>query len=85
MGKIKVVCPFSMKACRECGIVRGRHLGICYFPKREKQIENKEDITEQKNREKVKPASASTRFEVPDMSEWNILKNVEDCVERREL
>ncbi len=84
MAKVKLVCPFSMKACRECGIFRGRHFGHCYFPKFEKRIANKEELEGQEII-KPKPANGSTRFEIPDMSDWDILKNVEDCVERREL
>ncbi len=85
MSKFKLVCPFSMKACRECGIFRGRHLGLCYVPKYQGHVINKEELTAKGEKiEKPKQKTGNTRFEFPDLPEnpkWS--SNLEDCFERR--
>lgn len=30
MAKISTTCPFSNKACIECGVYRGRHFYLCF-------------------------------------------------------
>lgn len=85
MQKFKVLCPFSRKACRECGIFRGRHLGLCYFPAHQDRILNKEELAAKGQKiEKPKPANGNTRFDFPELPEnpkW--LANLEDLFERR--
>jgi hypothetical protein len=83
--KPKLVCPFSRKACKECGIFRGRHLGLCYFPAYQGRIANKEEILATGQViEKPKPAQSSTKFELPDIPESSTrMVNIEDFIERR--
>ena len=32
MAKARMLCPFSKKSCRECGVFLGRHYYLCYEP-----------------------------------------------------
>lgn len=33
MAKVKMICPFSGKLCKECAIYRGRHYLLCFNKK----------------------------------------------------
>ena len=86
MPKLQRVCPFSRKACRECGIFRGRHLSLCHYPQNQDHQWIKEDLiaTNQMVR-KPMSTNGSIRFEFPELPEnptW--LANLEDCTERRD-
>lgn len=86
MSKLQPVCPFSRKACRECGIFRGRHLSLCHYPQNLSQQWNPADsITDRQPVAKPLSPNNSTRFEFPDLPEkpaW--LVNPEDGTERRD-
>ena len=30
MAKVKMICPFSGKLCKECALFRGRHYFLCF-------------------------------------------------------
>ena len=32
MAKGRMLCPFSKKTCRQCGVFLGRHYYLCYDP-----------------------------------------------------
>jgi hypothetical protein len=86
VAKPKIVCPFSRKACIECGIFRGRHSGLCYFPEYQERVMNKEELV-LGGRKAERPVwvDGNTRFEFPELPEnpkW--LANLEDCTERRD-
>jgi hypothetical protein len=85
MPKLQQVCPFSRKACKECGIYRGRHLSLCKYPQYQEHHWNRENLIAcRQTIEKPIPTNGSIRFEFPDLSEkptWPA--NLEDCTERR--
>jgi hypothetical protein len=33
MAKVKMICPFSGKLCKECPVYRGRHYLLCFNKK----------------------------------------------------
>ena len=75
MTKATMVCPFSKGKCIECGIFRGRHMGLCLKTKDEPSGDK---LT------KTKCFSArdlNAKWEVP--AEFALgdgcVKNVEDC------
>lgn len=87
MPKLRTVCPFSRKACRECGIFRGRHLSLCHYPQyQEHQWNRQECIAGRQTVEKPLSNHGGIRFafpELPEKPDW--LSNLEDCTERRDV
>ncbi len=85
MSKVKVLCPFSRKPCRECGIFRGRHSGLCYFPAHEGRILNREELEAKGEKiEKPKAVKSDPRFEFPEIPDSpGRLVDIEDFIERR--
>ena len=83
MPKLQLRCPFSKKACRECGLFRARHLSLCYYPQYQENLWNREDLIACKQKvEKPKATTDDTRFEFPEFlknPQWRA--NLEDCTE----
>jgi hypothetical protein len=73
MAKIKMLCPFSKKLCRECAQYRGRHYYLCFCSKYRGYLGNSEEQTEHKSW----PRRSSERFEMPSVlppsSTWLVL------------
>ena len=88
MPKLKFLCPFSKMACRDCGIFRGRHFEMCYNPRLEKRVTNREEfiargIVIQKPKREEGPVKFDFHeFLEPDPS-W--ITDPEDHPERRDL
>jgi len=38
VAKVKMICPFSGKQCRECAVYRGRHYYLCFRGKSEEEV-----------------------------------------------
>ncbi len=63
MAKMKMLCPFTGKECRECAVYRGRHYYFCFRGKSKAEIGGL-----------VKPIARPTvRFEIPHVSTAGIL------------
>jgi hypothetical protein len=46
MAKEDMLCPFTGKLCRECGLYRGRHYYLCFSKKYRGRLEKSEGATE---------------------------------------
>jgi hypothetical protein len=86
MPKLQPVCPFSKKACKECGIFRGRHVSLCHYPQYQEHLWNRGDLIAGGQTVK-KPITTNGSIwsefpELPEKPAW--LANIEDCTERRD-
>jgi hypothetical protein len=45
MAKQDMLCPFTGKLCRECGLYRGRHYYLCFSKKYRGHLGKSEGIT----------------------------------------
>ena len=86
MPKLQLRCPFSKKACRECGLFRARHLSLCYYPQYQENLWNREDLMSSMQKfEKPTAPTYNTRFEFPEfLKNPQCLANLEDYIERRD-
>lgn len=75
MTKATMVCPFSKGKCIECGVFRGRHMGLCLKTKDESSGDR---LTKTKG---YSARDLNAKWEVP--AEFALgdgcVKNVEDC------
>jgi hypothetical protein len=81
MAKVQMVCPFSKKACIECGVFRGRHRYICFAP----ELGGDTSTWSKTKWFKVDGRKRNLPIEKPPIltpsPKW--LTNLEDCMERR--
>ncbi len=82
MTKIKMLCPFSKKACRECSLYRGRHHYLCLYPSYGGSL--KDEVDERKKKALSIFREGFEKFELPERlipsPKWLMLR---DFAERR--
>jgi hypothetical protein len=78
-GKEAIICPFSGKMCRQCGIYRGRHYMLC-------AVHNEQAKETRSAKTRAWTIPSSPKWEMPNVDDCgNIMANVENLVEKRDV